>query len=457
MARRTKGHDLPPGIRRRHDRDCPAARTDDLEACRCRPAYQAQAGPRSARKTKTFPTRAAAVSWKRDVDRAVERGELTGGRAPTVREAAEAWLSAAEKGIVLARGDKPYKPSTLRGYRRCMESELYPELGGTRLHELTRGHLNRYVQTLQARGLAAQTVKNVVMPLRALYRYAVDDMEWLAANPTKGIRVPAGAGKRMRFLAPAQIPTVLEALDVEDRPLWATAIYAGLRRGELMALRWTDVDLAGGVITVAWNYDPGAKQMVAVKSESGQDRQVPIAGVLRDYLLEHRQRAGGRPRGLVFKRSSLAHRRLLDGDRDLPFADQAVGERAARRWAKVRGVPVVTLHDCRHTYASLLIAASVRAGRFNPKAIQEALGHASIQQTYDRYGHLFPGTHAELGRMLDTFLEVELDPRPQVTQHAHEGVSSELDDLALPSVTPSPDAGCERPASIQHGEIRRVR
>src|SRR5205085_11261263 len=113
------------------------------------------------------------------------------------------------------------------------------------------------------------------------------DLEQVAANPTRDIRVPAGSGKRERIAGVQEITQLLEALAPEDRALWATALYAGLRRGELMALRWTDVDLATGVITVELSYDPGEKAMVGVKSAAGQGRRVAICAALRDELVAH--------------------------------------------------------------------------------------------------------------------------------------------------------------------------
>jgi integrase len=470
--------DLPAGVRRRHARGCPAAATDDLAVCRCRPSYQAQAGPRRARLTRTLPTLAAARSWKRDTDRAFERGELTGRRAPTVRDAALAWLAAAEQGVALARGDQPYRPSTLRGYRRCMEAELFPVLGTRRLDRVARRDLGELVMALAARGLAASTIRNVVIPLRALYRHAIY-LEQVTVNPTVGLKVPAGSGRRMNVLAPAEIPGALAALDRLDRPLWATAIFAGLRRGELMALRWCDVDLAAGVIRVELSYDPAGRRTGPVKSEAGQGRRIPVTGGLRDLLVEHRQRADARAHGLVFARGSLGGaRRGHRGPPDGPFSDQAVGERARRAWARA-GVRPVGLHDCRHTFASLAIAAMAQAGTFNPKAIQSMLGHASIQQTYDRYGHLFPGAEEEAGRMLDRFLTGstgagelaaaaarlvglldDADPQatlPMVTDLQGQ-LASWLDRWsALPSVTVAGAPSYDRQVVVQRADARRVR
>lgn len=424
-----------------------------MDACRCRPSYQAQAGPRQHRQTRTFSTLAAAKGWKGDTERAFRQGAML-ERAPRLRDAATEWLDLAERGIVRARGNRLYRPSTLRGYRAAMEQVIMPELGDRRLDQVTRGELNRLVQRLQARGMAAQTVKNAIIPVRALYRHAID-LEQVTANPTAGVRVPAGSGRRMNVVDGGEIGRLLEALEPGDRALWATAFYSGLRRGELMALAWADVDLGAGVITVRRSWDKGARVMGDVKSAAGQDRRVAIAGVLRDHLLEHRQRAGARPGGLVFARGALSGvcRRA---EADQPFSDTAVSNRARKAWNAGR-LPHVTLHDCRHTFASLMIAAMATGGTFNPKTLQHMLGHASIQQTYDRYGHLFPGAESEAVRLLDAYLELStpygVAPGPQVAQAS----SREAGDLVLPSVARGDGAACERQADVPRSGIRRVR
>ena len=350
-------------------------------------------------------TLAAAVNWKRDTERAFAAGRITPGRAPKLKDAAVEWLELAEQGVVLTRGGRPYRPSTLRGYRQAMSTHLDgTELGDERVDQITPGRINRHVESLQRLGLAPQTVKNVIVPVRAIYR-RLSEHEIITRNPTTGARVPAGSGRRLAFLSPAEISPVLDALDVKDRALWATAIYAGLRRGELMALPWSDVDLGAGVITVRWAYDQPSKTTGPVKSSAGQDRRIPIVAALRDHLVEHRHRAGGRATGLVFARGRLAGS-CRAACRALPFADQAVSVRAQRAWNRA-GVRPVTLHNCRHTFASLMIAAMAQAGTFDPKTIQQMLGHASIVQTYDTYGHLFPGSEANAGRMLDGFLAAD--------------------------------------------------
>ena len=128
--------------------------------------------------------------------------------------------------------------------------------------------------------------------------------------------------------------------------LWATALYAGLRRGELLALEWSNVDLASGVIRVerAWDAYAG---FIEPKSEQGR-RKVPIPAVLRDYLVEHRMRQS-RANGLVFGKSAT-----------VPFDPGTAVRKADNAW-KAAKLDRITLHEARHTFASYMIAAGVNA------------------------------------------------------------------------------------------------
>ncbi len=129
-----------------------------------------------------------------------------------------------------------------------------------------------------------------------------------------------------------------------------------------MALRWSDVDMASGVIHVQLSHDPQAHVTGTPKSIAGV-RKVPIPGPLRDYLLPHRMRRDPQ-QPLVFSRWSLGGRkRGPDG----PFNASAIYQRARRYW-EPQGIGSVSLHDCRHTYASLMIAAGE-----NAKALQRIL------------------------------------------------------------------------------------
>ena len=213
-----------------------------------------------------------------------------------------------------------------------------------------------------------------LLPLRALYRHALS-LDEVSGNPCTGLRLPAVRGRRDRIASPSEAAALLDALPLVDRAVWATAIYAGLRRGELLALEWRDVDLAAGKISVERAWDIAAGEDVGPKSAEGK-RIVPIASKLKAILAEHRL-ASGRSDGYVF------------GDGDRPFSPSALTARCDAAWGAA-GLNRLTLHEARHTYASLMIAAGV-----NAKALSTYMGHANIGITLDRYGHLMPGSEHE--------------------------------------------------------------
>jgi integrase len=196
--------------------------------------------------------------------------------------------------------------------------------------------------------------------------------------------MPAIRGKRDRIVTPEHAATLLAALDDHDRPLWATAMYAGLRCGELQALRWEDVELLDGVIDVRRGWDQ-VEGEIAPKSRTGV-RKVPLPSVLRDQLEALYARNGD---GLVF------------GNGARPFDPRRVAQHARKAWED-RDLDGLTLHECRHTYASFMIAAGA-----NAKALSTYLGHANIAITMDRYGHLMPGNEAEAAGLLDAFLATD--------------------------------------------------
>jgi integrase len=287
-------------------------------------------------------------------------------------------------GLVRTRSGDVYKPSAVRSYEAALRLHVFPDLGGLKLADVQRRDVQRLADGLLAAGKDPSTIRNALMPLRVIYRRALEDGE-VAVNPCTNLRLPASRGRRDRVVAPGQAAELIAALPRSDRALWALALYAGLRRGELMALRWEDVDLASGVIRVERSWDAKSRVMVEPKSQAGR-RRVPIASALRDLLLEQKMTAEG---DLVTGREGGT----------VPFNDTSVAGRASRAWRRA-GLEPIKLHEARHTFASLMIAAGV-----NAHALMKYMGHSSVMVTYDRYGHLMPGNEDEAAALLDAYLE----------------------------------------------------
>src|SRR4051812_44858423 len=187
------------------------------------------------------------------------------------------------------------------------------------------------------------------MPVRAIFRHAIERDE-VVVNPTRDLRLPTPEGVRDRVASVAEAGELLAALLDADRALWATALYAGLRRGELRGLRWSDVDLDANVIAVERGWDE-KEGPIEPKSRKGR-RRVPVVGPLRRELLEHKARTGRRGDEFVF--GSKAAR---------PFTPTHIRKRALRAWEAANekragaGFPPLVpigLHELRHSYVSLM-------------------------------------------------------------------------------------------------------
>lgn len=397
---------MAAGIVKRHSKGCPGR---EGQRCSCSAGYEAWVYlPREGKKVrKTFAREAEAKLWRADALAAAERG----GLRPTTRDGRTLTAALCEfvegmaTGAVRPKGRERYKPNTVRSYERAVRVHIKPSaVAAIKVSEVRRRDLQALVDDLLVSGLSPGTVSNVLNPVQAFYRWAIDRDE-LAYNPSERIDLPGDDSKRPTRIASAvEAATLLAALQSGDRPVWATAFYAGLRRGELQALRCCDIDLGASLIRVerGWDQEEGA---IDPKSHSSR-RSVPLLAVLRDYLDEHLLRTEREGEDLVFGRTARQ-----------AFVASTIDTRAKRAWdaanasehetaEEAEREPVllapITLHECRHTFASLLIDAGA-----NPKAIQTFMGHSKIQTTFDTYGHLLPGSHDEVRERMDAYLAKE--------------------------------------------------
>jgi integrase len=377
---------MATGITKRHSRGCPSR---DGGRCRCNAGWEASVySKRDGKKIrKVFAREAEAKSWRADALYALARGGLRAPKPTTVREAWEEWYEGAGAGTVRNKSGDRYKPSSLRDYERNMRLRVLPELGGVRLTDVRRPDLQEFADGLLATGLDPSTIRTTFLPLRAIYRRAVARGE-VAVNPCTGLELPAVRGRRERFASPEEAEALIAAVSEGDRAIWATAMYAGLRRGELRALRVQALDLAAGVIRVERGYD-AVEGEIELKSGAGR-RKVPIPAVLRDYLTEDLARTGRTDADRCFGTTGI---RPVDGRKLQARADKA--------WREA-GLDRITPHECRHTFASLMIAAGV-----NAKALQTFMGHSNITTTLDTYGHLMPGSEDEAAGLLDAYLAAQ--------------------------------------------------
>jgi integrase len=307
------------------------------------------------------------------------------------------------------RTGAPMKPATVRHYERMARYYILPDLGGVRLRDLSTTDVQRLYTALRER-VSESTTHHVHVALGKLLSDAVED-GLLARNPVQRLkkdrRPTTGKRAEMQVWSEAQVHAFLAAAE-GDRlyALWRLALATGMRRGELLGLRWEDVDLDAGRLAVRRNLVAVDYDAVEGEPKSGRPRTVALGpdtvAVLRAH--ERRQRA------TVVPAEEAPSERMMWGeawiDTGLVFTREdgtALHPQSLRhqlaRLAKAAGVPVIRVHDLRHTAATHLLARGVPV-----KVVQEMLGHASATITQDLYGHVLPHMQDSAAAVADSFL-----------------------------------------------------
>ena len=361
-------HPVPTGIELRHRRGCQVS-----VGCTCDPGYRAWLTvPGSARRLRrSFASLDAAVAWREETRVDLRRGLISAMQGETVETAGALLVAGARSGAVRNRSGEVYKPSVTRSYEAALRLHVVPALGRVPVAALTRPLVQGFVDELVRTRSSSSDVRNALMPLRVICRRAVVRGE-LTVNPTHGLEVPAPRARKPRFAALPEARALISAVSEQDRPIWTLAFFAGLRRGELQGLQWGDLDLENRVIEVRRSWDTRAGY-IEPKSRAGS-RTVPMLDPVVALI-----RSLDRPQqgdALVFARDDAGRQ---------PFDSSRLLRDAYRRWDDA-GLEPITLHGCRHSFASFMLSA-----RLDMKTLQSLMGHCSITVTLDRYGHLLPG------------------------------------------------------------------
>jgi integrase len=351
-------------------------------------AYVDHAG---ARRHKTFDRKKAADAFHKEVWVDVRKGIHTADSVSiTVAEAGQLWIEAAT--------DDGLERGTVEQYRQHLNFHITPLIGATKLSQFTVPATRAFRDKL-AKGRSPAMVRKVMNSLGSILAEA-QERGLVAQNVVYNLRRnrrkdrTARVDRRQRgklkvgvhIPTPDEISRIIAELDGDRRrPLLLTAIFAGLRASELRGLRWTDIDPKGAVIHVRQRTDR-YQQIGPVKSEAGE-RTVPIPPKLVNALREWKLACPPSRLGLAFPTLRGTPMTLADIVRR-SWQPAQVGARVVndKGKAKYKG-----LHTLRHFYASWCINRKADGGLELPlKMVSDRLGHASIQITADRYGHLFP-------------------------------------------------------------------
>ena len=323
---------------------------------------------------------AKARAAEAEVELARSGGHWTPAAKVTVQEYAERWLD--EHGHTL-------RPRTLAGYRRVFERDLLPEFGRLPLAALNRAQIKRYMASRAAEGKKANTVRNSIAPMRAMLSSALEDG---LVRENVALRLPRVGEAQHKIEVPSrdQVDAVIALADVTARGPILVAATAGLRRGEVFALTWADVDFEKRLIRVRASNCDGT--ITRTKTAAGE-RLVPMFGSLRKLLLE--QRAASR----------------YSDDADLIFPDPFGKPTLPNSFIKYSFYPALKtagvsfrFHDLRHFAVSQLIAQGA-----NILQIARVAGHADPSITLRVYSHLMADGLTEAAALYDPLGQVSVD------------------------------------------------
>ena len=324
-----------------------------------------------------------------EVLRAQQEGRFVPGPSQKMSQYLSHWL---EDQVRLGVRPRTYESYALNVRR------LTPYIGEIRLDKLRPSHLQHCYAELLKRGLSARSVEQAHAVLRIALRQAV---RWslIAQTPSAAVTLPRAERREMQPLTPEQVHTLLTSTANDAlHPLWVLLVTTGLRIGEATGLAWQSLDLDAGTLTVrqALQRQQG-KGLVLVEPKTGRSRRtVYLAPGTVEVLRHHQDRqklklaAAGKPwegTALVFCTRS-----------GRPLAATNI-RRSFHRALNRAGLPLIRVHDLRHTAATYLLSIGT-----HPKVVQELLGHSTVMLTLDTYSHVLPALHKQVAGHMDKLL-----------------------------------------------------
>lgn len=292
----------------------------------------------------------------------------------TFQEFLEKWLENKKDNL---------KPSTFDTYRRMVQVHIIPSLGKHKLDKLNPIHINDFYKHLREdKRLAPASIYKCHNVIRNALNQAVK-YGFIARNAAEAVDTPKVGKKEMKFWNERQVMEFLEiAKDDRLYIVFFLAVTTGMRRGEILGLRWKDIDFKKGVLSINQTLSNDGKQFISAKTNSSQ-RSI----ALPDQTIQE----------LKKQKKKIAKDKLFLGnsynDHDLVVATSlgnSVHPRNVNRtWdrlLKKTNLPRIRFHDLRHTHATLMLKQGV-----HPKIVSERLGHSNVKITLDTYSHVLPG------------------------------------------------------------------
>lgn len=261
--------------------------------------------------------------------------------------------------------------STIQNYQRCINRWIIPQMGFLNVEDITRNDLQNFILNFSSNH-KQNTVINLTKPLSGSLIWS-EENGYLKTNPWKGVKIPKDfSEKEIKVFTKEEISLLLEAKHYQQvkKDMIILGYRTGMRIGEILTLRWDDINFNEGFITVKRTlsgYKNNVPEITEPKTRKSR-RRIDLDKVTLKMLTNRKDNS----EGYVFgkKDGSIYSRQAIN----LP------------RMCRSIGIEPRSFHSLRHTHATILLAAGI-----HPKIVQERLGHAKVSTTLDTYSHLIPG------------------------------------------------------------------
>lgn len=269
------------------------------------------------------------------------------------------------------------KADTIRGYQTC-EKRLNQPIGTILANKLTTYQLDKMIAEMAQNGSSAKTIKNTIGFLSSAYEYGIK-VGIVTDNPCKRASLPKGQPRDIRILYIDEIPSFLDAIaevELDEKVAYEMALFLGLRRSEILGLKEDDVDIIRGLVNVHETRHRVDGQDITQDTKTKKSTRVLA---LPDILILDIARLLQTHREFPYEKTDY----LVQNGFGQPLSPQALSSRLVRLEAD-KGLPHVTIHGLRHTYASLLHSQGV-----DMAMISAELGHSNLSTTMNIYTHRF--------------------------------------------------------------------
>jgi integrase len=318
-----------------------------------------------------------------------DRGLTFDAAGLTLRDYLYRWLNDSVRDTV--------RNTTFERYEQIARLHIEPVLGGVRLKNLTPTHVRGlYKEKLEAR--SPRTVQYIHVTLHKALKQAVSD-GLIPRNVTEAVKPPQIRREEIHPLTPEQVNALFEAARGDRlEALYVLAIHTGLRQGELLGLKWEDVNLEEGNLQVRRTLTTTKSgPVLSTPKTKGSRRSVKLTQSAVEALRHHLQRQLGEidRAGSLWEENGL----IFASETGEPLDRRGTVKYQFKKLLKCAGLPDIRFHDLRHTCATLLLGRNV-----NPKIVSEMLGHASIAITLDTYSHVLPNMQNEAAKAMEDAL-----------------------------------------------------